>query len=60
VGALLTTVVATATGNLSKVNSYSKTGKLTKQTEQGMEIDYKYDNLGRLTDVTEPGSINNL
>ena len=56
-GKLLTTVLVSPTGNITKANTYSKTGNLTQQSEQGAQISYQYDNLGRLTNVTDPDGI---
>ena len=56
-GKLLTTALVSPAGNITKANTYSKTGNLTQQSEQGAQISYQYDNLGRLTNVTDPDGI---
>jgi YD repeat-containing protein len=53
----LTTTVTGSNGSASVSNTYSKTGALIRQEESGMAIDYQYDDLGRLINVTEPEGI---
>ena len=56
-GRLLSTSVATPAGIQTQITQYYLTGALRSEANNIGTISYEYDELGRVTQVTEPGNV---